>query len=45
MRVIDNIKMRVKILGAFLIVSILTGVIGGASLYALSLTTNNMQKL
>lgn len=45
MRVIDNMKMRVKILGAFLIVSILTGVIGGASLYALSLTTNNMQKL
>jgi len=45
MRVLSNMKMRVKILGAFLIVSILTAVIGGASLYSLSLTTNNMQKL
>lgn len=42
---INNMKTSVKILGAFLLISILTGVLGGASLYSLNLNTENLKVL
>ncbi len=45
MKLVDNMKTRSKILVAFLILAILTGVLGGASLYTLSQTTDNLKEM
>ncbi|GAB6108226.1 methyl-accepting chemotaxis protein [Fusibacter bizertensis] len=45
MRLVDNMKTRTKILSAFLILAILTGVLGGASLYTLNQTTDSLKEM
>lgn len=45
MRFLNNVKMRAKILLAFLLMAVLTGALGGANLVSLTKTTDNMKAL